>query len=322
MIDVRFPAAPAWVGAAASLIRLLPRGRYRATNWVGSRRTAPFWARLPDDLGALAFRCDLRDRIMREVCFTGRYEPQETALLQRILRPGMTFVDVGANWGYFTLAAAHGVGPGGRVISVEADPWACRALRANVARNRLDQVTVLEMAASDRLGALWLQQYEANANDSGNYGVTSTTTVAADGRRFKVLARALDQALDEVEVNRIDLLKMDIEGGEGRALIGLHRRLTERRVERILLEIHPQHLLDQGSSAECVVSELRAYGYQAWTIDHSPSVTRRIAAARADVASALAPLDDMARLGPWPHMLWTLGSPGATAMDADTRDHQ
>ena len=167
---------------------------------------------MPADLGSLWFRCDLRDRMMREVCFTGRYEPQETALLQLLLRSGMTFVDVGANWGYFSLAAARMVGPAGRVVSVEADPRACRTLRANVARNTLDAVAVVEMAASDRSGTLQLQEYEADASDSGSYGVTSTTTVVGGGRAFTVAARALDDVLDEAGVDRVDLLKMDIEG--------------------------------------------------------------------------------------------------------------
>src|ERR1700716_2774101 len=99
--------APAWVGAAAAVIRWLPRGRYRATPWISQYRTALFWGFWPDDLGPMWFRCDLRDLITREVCFTGRYEPQETALLRQILQPGMTFVDVGANWGYFSLVAAQ-----------------------------------------------------------------------------------------------------------------------------------------------------------------------------------------------------------------------
>jgi tRNA G37 N-methylase Trm5 len=121
-------------------------------NWIGRRGADPFWARLPAELGSLFFRCDLRDGIMREVCLTGRYEPQETALLQRILRPGMTFVDVGANWGYFTLCGAHLVGRTGRVVSIEVDPRACRTLKANVKRNMLESVTVLEVAAATRRG--------------------------------------------------------------------------------------------------------------------------------------------------------------------------
>jgi len=308
-MDVR-PEAPAWVGAAASLIRRLPRGRYRATNLVGRGGARPFWARLPDDLGGFVFRCDLRDPITREVCFTGRYEPQETALLQQILRPGLTCVDVGANWGYFTLAAAHRVGQSGRAIAVEADPAACAALRANAARNRLEQVTVVEMAASDRRGAVELQQYDARASQSGNYGLAGTTTVVRDGRRFQVAAGPLDRTLDELCVESIDLLKMDIEGGEARALAGLAQRLGSRRIERILLEIHPQHLRDQGSSAALVLGDLRRHGYQIWAIDHSAVVTRKVAAGRLDVASALTPLVDPAQLEPWPHVLCTLDGDG------------
>src|SRR3989442_13351056 len=84
-------------------------------NWIGTRRVDPFWMHLPPDVGELAYACDLRDGLMREVYLTGRYEPQETALLRHLLRPGMTLVDVGANWGYFTLVGAHLVGASGCV---------------------------------------------------------------------------------------------------------------------------------------------------------------------------------------------------------------
>ena len=263
---------------------------------------------MPADLGELQFRCDLRDGIMPDVCLTGRYEPQETALLQRSLQRGMTFVDVGANWGYFTLAAAHLVGPTGRVVSVEADPAACDALRANCHRNSLHWVAVLEMAASDRSGELWLQPYDAAASESGNYGLTATTTVIERAQPRRVTARALDDAIDELNIDRIDLLKMDIEGGEARALVGIGRRLRDHRVNQVLLEVHPRHLCDQGSSPEEVVAELRASGYRAWNIDHSVWATQQIAAGRIDVADVLSPLADASDLGPWPHLLWTLES--------------
>ena len=62
---------PLWVRVAATIIRHQPRGRYLATHWLSRWSGAPFWGRLPDDLGGMYFRCDLRDHIMREVCFTG-----------------------------------------------------------------------------------------------------------------------------------------------------------------------------------------------------------------------------------------------------------
>jgi FkbM family methyltransferase len=298
-------AAPWWIAPTAGFIQRLPFGRYRALNWIGQRAAEPFWARMPADFGSLWFRCHLRDRIMREVCLTGRYEPQETALLQELLGPGMVFADVGANWGYFTLAAAHIVGRTGRVISVEADPRACGALRDNVARNYLRSVSVFEAAASDVQGLVRMREYELAADDAGSFGLAESTTTVAHGREFEVAARPLDTVLDEAGVDRVDLLKMDIEGAEGRALAGLERSLASRRIARILIELHPQHLADQGSSAAEVIATLRRHGYHGWTIDQSPSIYRRVAAGQLDVTSALSPLEDRQDLGPWPHLLWT-----------------
>src|SRR6185436_6075060 len=61
---------------------------------------------------------DLSEAIQRWI-YMGAFEPKETALATRWLRPGMTFVDVGANVGYFTLLAASRVGPSGRVHAIE-----------------------------------------------------------------------------------------------------------------------------------------------------------------------------------------------------------
>ena len=296
---------PRWLPFAVRLIRSLPVGRYRAMNWVASNPGAPFWTRLPPDLGALAFRCDLRDALMREACLTGRYEPQETTLLQQLLRPGMTFVDVGANWGYFTLVGAHLVGARGRVISVEPDPRACRTIRANIAQNGLTSVSVVEAAASDRQGTISLQTYGEGDDDLGNFGVAASTTVREGGTRFEVSARPLDDVLDEAGVDRVDLLKMDIEGAEARALPGLARRLASGKISRLLLELHPAHLNDQGSSANAVVAGLRSHGYRPWRIDHRPATHRRAAAGTMDARALLSPLDDAADLGDWPHLLWT-----------------
>lgn len=307
MIDItdrELQNTPWWVDPAAGLIQRLPTGRYRVMNWIARRGADPFWARMPAELGSLFFRCDLRDLIMREVCLTGRYEPQETTLLQQILRPGMTFVDVGANWGYFTLCAAHLVGRTGRVVSIEVDPRACRTLRANIERNKLEPVTVLEMAASDAPGVLRLHEYERGANESGNFGLIGAEAIGNPHRQFDVAASPIDDVLDRAGIDQVDLLKMDIEGAEGRALAGLRRALGDRRIKFLLLEVHPQYLRDQGTSAERVVADLRGYGYRAWKIDHSPSAHRRAAAGQMDITTALTPFGEGDDLGPWPHLLW------------------
>jgi FkbM family methyltransferase len=298
--------APIWVRAASTVIRRLPAGRYRAMNWVARRRVDPFWMQLPADLGSLTYACDLRDGLMREVCLTGRYEPQETALLRHLLRPGMTFVDVGANWGYFTLVGAHLVGSTGRVLSIEADPRACRALHANLAKNHIASTVVRNIAASDGPGRLRFREYEPQARDTGNFGVAQTTLLAEHGRHVEIDAAALDDVLDREQIDRVHLLKMDIEGGEAKAVAGLARRLASHRIDAISMELHPHHLRDLGTSAAAVIAELRRHGYVPWRIDHSRDAHRAAASTDVDASQMLAPLDSAADLGAWPHVLWTL----------------
>jgi FkbM family methyltransferase len=226
-------------------------------------------------------------------------------LLQHLLAPGMTFVDVGANWGYFTLVAGHLVGPQGRIVSVEADLRACRVIRENLARNRLASVTVIEAAAGDRPGTIELQTYGEGSDESGNFGLAASTTVVPGGARFEVSVRPLDDVLDEAGIDRVDVLKMDIEGAEARALPGLARRLSARRIDRLILELHPRHLKDQGQSAATLVALMRGHGYHGWRIDHRPETHRRAAAGSIDVSSFVSPLDGGVDCDDWPHLLWT-----------------
>jgi FkbM family methyltransferase len=253
-------------------------------------------------MGGYSFRCDLRDAIAREVCFTGRYEPQETALVRAFLQPGMTFVDVGANWGYFTLLAAHLVGPEGRVLSLEPDPRLFRTLQENVRRNRLDQVWPFPVAASNGPGTLTLAGYDER---SDNWGLSKLVEEAGGATSFSVAAQPLDGLLDQVGIDRVDLLKMDIEGAEELALHGMRAGLSRSRYRRILLEVHPAILGERGRTLANVFELLIGPGYRGWRIDHSPSATRRAAYARsAKPVDFLRPMNLATLQDDWPHLLW------------------
>jgi FkbM family methyltransferase len=294
-------APPVWVRMWAPVVRRLPAGRYRLMNWLCRRPVAPFWARTPRHLGGCAFCCDLRDSIAREVCFTGRYEPQETALLLRLLGPGATFVDVGANWGYFSLLGASLVGPGGRVVSLEPDPRLFALLEANVRRNDLQQVTACQVAAADTAGTLRLAGFD---EAGGNWGLSRLA--GGDGAtHFEVAARPIDELLDEQNVDRVDLLKMDIEGAEDLALRGMREGLRRGRYRRVLLEVHPTLLAERGRSVSEVLGLLRDAGYRGWHVDHSPAATRQAAyRASLDASRFLLPLKDGEIGDAWPHLLW------------------
>jgi FkbM family methyltransferase len=216
----------------------------------------------------------------------------------------MTFVDVGANWGYFSLLAAGRVGAGGRVLSLEPDPRLFDILRANVRHNGWEQIRTVQAAAADAPGEWTLLGYQEEA---GNWGVSRIGRQGERGRTdFTVAARPLDSLLDDYGLDAVDLLKMDVEGFEGFALRGLRGALAARRVGRILLELHPARLVELGHSAEEVCDELRKAGYRAWSIDHTPEATRRLSyASRPDAREFLHRFDAGMALDAWPHLLWT-----------------
>lgn len=297
-------AAPAWVRLAAAAIRHSPAGRYRAMNRLCRRPPSAFLAKLPDELGGYAYECDLRDSIAREVCFTGRYEPQDTALLRWLLKPGMTFVDVGANWGYFTLVAAHLVGAAGRVLSLEPDPRLYKVLGGNVERNGLRQVSAHRVAASDSDGTLTLAGFDEGG---GNFGLSRVVEGEPDGAsRFSVASRPLDALLDEQgRFGRVDVLKMDIEGSEDLALSGMRAGLARGRYRCVLLELHPALLAERGRTVGEVFDLLTGAGYRGLRIDHTPAATRRAAYSHGLRAGEfLRELRGDERLESWPHVLW------------------
>lgn len=304
MYDNRLAPAPAWVYGASAVVRRLPAGRYRLMNWLCRCPPAAFLASTDAGDGGHWFRCDLADTIAREVCFTGRYEPQETAVLKAVLRPGDVFVDVGANWGYFTLLAAHRVGAGGRVVSLEPDPRLFPVLAENVARNGLAQVLPLQVAASDAEGSMRLAGFDEAGGNSGLSRLVPGDGPVA-GPVFDVPTRPLDALLDELGLGRVDVLKMDIEGAEGLALRGLARLLAARGVSRLLLELHPAQLVRHGHSAAAVAALLSEAEYVPWAIDHSRGATRRAAyAIDLRPESLLHRWDARSTLDDWPHLLW------------------
>ena len=292
---------PFWVSCSSTAIRRLPFGRYQLANALARFAGPPFRAQLPGDLGRLSFVCDLRDTIAREVCFTGRYEPQETQLAQGLLGAGMVVVDVGANWGYFTLVCAHLVADRGRVIALEPHPRLAAMLADNVCENRLPQVAVHRLAAGARSATTAFVGFDER---DGNWGV-SRAAHDAEAADFESPTIAIDAFLDECSVGRVDLIKIDIEGAEGDAIRGMTDGLARHRYRYALVECHPRELARLGTSLAACLSPFRTAGYRGWHIDHSPEMHRRAASGAVPVAELLAPIDDRVLASDdWPHLLW------------------
>ena len=226
---------PLWVRALARVLPWMPVGRYWLVHQLRRFAVPPFVMRLPPEPRRVCLPLRSRDSVAREVCFTGCYEPQETQLASRLLHAGDVFVDVGANWGYFTLAGAHWVGAGGRVIAFEPEPRLFALLTSNLEANRLDFVKAYRTAAAAGSGRHRLHGISCRQRQLGAVAIDRRGAPAD----FDCETVALDDALDAAGIGTVQLTKIDVEGGEADVLTGMARGLAQGRYRYVLMECHP-----------------------------------------------------------------------------------
>lgn len=196
---------------------------------------------------------DLRQFIDRTIYCTGEWEPHETGVIQRILKPGDGFADIGANIGYFTLLAAGIVGPGGHVFAFEANSETHNLLLANIERNSLANVTAHLLAVGETSGQAMIHHGEP-----GNAGADAAMEAKAGEAGNTVPMDRLDAVLADKSLR---LIKLDIEGGEAKALRGAEGLLRAASAPDLLFELTPDFLLKNGDNAGELLEWLRSLGY-------------------------------------------------------------
>ena len=183
-----------------------------------------------------------------EILESGTYEPHIVSFYRRRLRPDMTVVDVGANIGFHALHAAARVGPGGRVIAVEPDPGNATLLRLSLQlAAEAPPVEVIEAGLSDSDGELILSDLGNAANSGARFTHPDRSHLEAhvhgSNPRFQTIPGfRWDGRFGE---RRIDLVKLDIEGFEPRAIAGMEGSLARHRPV-VVSEFAPSNLADIG----------------------------------------------------------------------------
>jgi FkbM family methyltransferase len=199
-------------------------------------------------------RRDPGDRL--NLAVNGIHEPVDTAFVGRVIRPGGTVVDVGANIGYYTCYFARLVGPKGHVVAFEPAPDLVGILRDNVAYNGYSHVRLENKAVTDKSGPLTLYMEEGKPEDNRIFKDAEDSTP-----RSEQVVEGV--RLDDVEFLRDHpptFIKIDVQGAEIFAIRGMRRVLKESLNVCVLVEYWPYGFIRARVRPEELVEVLKESG--------------------------------------------------------------
>lgn len=210
------------------------------------------------------FICSTQDVIQRYIYVFGIWEPALSVFVASRLREGDTFVDVGANVGYYSLLGSRAVGSSGRVVAIEASPSIASAMIENLKLSDADNIRVVHAAASDSHG--YVPVFAGPVTNTGMSTVVATEGFPKDGW---VRSERLCEILTAEELRTARIIKIDVEGHEAAVSAGLIPALAATRPDlEVLLEVNVLTLAQQGISAEKLLQRWRKAGFNAYAIDN------------------------------------------------------
>ena len=170
-------------------------------------------------VGDVELFCDPADAAVTPGLRSGKYEPHLTSVFERYCKRGMTVVDVGANFGYFSLLAARLVGPSGKVIAFEPNSENCRLLLSSLRLGGITNVQLIPVACDRTTG--WAY-YSTHVGSNGGL-INEGDLLARPGVVVPTFR------LDDIIKTPVGLIKMDVEGAEGRVVGGATKLIEQNR---------------------------------------------------------------------------------------------
>lgn len=196
------------------------------------------------------------------------YEPDVSLAMLRCLEPGDTFIDIGANQGYFTCLAGSIVGKHGRVIGIEPGENNLPDLKRNIQINAFEQCSVLETPLLDSARPV---TFFLNGDDSGGNALWDVrdypgNTATPDTETKRTLqGSTLNEVMTSVAAP-VKLIKIDTEGAEESILRGGTLALLESHPPYIITELHKFGLQKMGHSEFTLRSFMRKLGYECFVL--------------------------------------------------------
>ena len=227
------------------------------------KRQFEFWNKGFVRADSFTYYLPKRDNILRHsIVNTAGWEPLQSKLMQRYLKPGDTMIDIGAHIGYYTLLGSRAVGSGGKIVAFEPDPNTASFLAKNVKTNALNNVIIEPYALSNTAGELTLHVHPENTGDN---------SIVANGERNKEVTVKTIRLDDYLEKHPTDvaLIKIDTQGAEGFITEGMLATLENNPDVKIILEFWPQELNKAGSDVSGLLDLFFSRGFHCFDIQES-----------------------------------------------------
>lgn len=221
---------------------------------------------------------DASDIVGKHIYYFGIWEPKLTRWIQRRLRPGDLFVDVGANVGYYSLLASKLVGDTGKVVAIEALPQTFSGLEQNLRKNKVGNVRTVNAAAWDKP-----DKVKIFTRQEGLAGSTTLMFEWADKwhlkKQLEIDAKPLSAILTREEIQAARLIKIDVEGAEWRVLSEMASWLERTRADlEIAVEISRSMMQAQGKTFQEILALFSRFGMRAYRIENDYLASTCIAA--------------------------------------------
>jgi len=213
-----------------------------------------------------------REQIAESI-YMGDFEPEVRSYFLRTIKPGMVIFDVGANIGYFTTIMAKLVGSGGKVHAFEPSNREFGSIKNMIRQNRQDNVVLNQTALSERVGRMMMNiaktENMAALNTMGN--ITHPAAQDGDFKQVEVSLDTIDNYVTDKEINRLDLIKIDVEGAELMVLKGAEETLKRYRPQ-IICEFSDLTTKGFGYQAKEIFDWLVQKGYRAYRITNQGDI--------------------------------------------------
>ncbi len=186
-------------------------------------------------LGRHKMMVDAKDLgIAPHLIMDGYWESWLTQLLARIIKPGAVCLDIGANFGYFSILMSELCGSAGKTISVEPNPSICSFLKATRFLNG-GKFEIIESALADKRGEAVLTVTDRELGG----GTIKPNDAAPNRSQVRVPTISVDELVEEKGLPRVDVIKMDVEGVEPLVFSGMKRTINNNPDIHILVEYSP-----------------------------------------------------------------------------------